>query len=85
MIADGPLQLSHVLLFWTGLPNKPPLGFPYGKLQLDYHPHGERYVMPKSAACFGRLALPTVHQDKDTFFNKMDNGIGNSLCYFGLL
>ena len=76
--------LEKILSFWTGLKAIPPLGF-VEPLKVNFLPSSQIFALPRAAACFCKLVLPTCYDDKETFFQKMDIGIGNSVGHFGLV
>ena len=72
-------SLEEVLSFTTGLRKMPPMGLKEC-IKIDFL---QRSPLPKAEACFSIIKLPTTHNDKTTFFEKLDQGIQNSIGHFG--
>lgn len=68
------LTLSDVLMFVTGAPSEPPLGFtPQPSIQ--FHSSS---VFPKANTCINKLYLPLQEMDFEVFKYTMISGILNS-------
>ena len=70
---------EEVLSFTTGLRRMPPMGLKEC-IKIDFL---QRSPLPKAEACFSIIKLPTIHEDKMIFFEKLDQGIQNSIGHFG--
>lgn len=71
--------LEQVLSFTTGLTRIPPMGLK-DTIKVEF---SSRSPLPRAEACFCIIKLPTEHKEKNVFFTKMDQGILNSIGYFG--
>ena len=81
-----PVTLADILSFTTGLRQIPPLGLKEnGGIVISYLRNLDTKIYPLADACFNNIKLPTCHQNRDSFFSKMDEGTSNSLHYFGRL
>lgn len=80
------VTLEDILSFTTGLRDIPPLGLKEnGGIVISYLRNLDTKVFPMADACFNNIKLPVCHSSKEDFFAKMDQGIGNSLNFFGRL
>lgn len=80
------MSLQDVLSFITGLRDIPPLGLKEnGGIIITYQRNLDTKVFPLADACLNVIKLPVCHRDKETFFARMDEGIWNSINYFGRL
>ena len=71
--------LEDILSFTTGLTQIPPMGLK-DTIKVQFL---QRSPLPRAEACFCIIKLPTIHTDKNVFFDKLDLGILNSIRYFG--
>ena len=71
--------LEEILSFTTGLTKIPPMGLK-DTIKVQFL---RRSPLPRAEACFCIIKLPTIHTDKNVFFDKLDLGILNSIRYFG--
>ena len=71
--------LEEILSFMTGLTKIPPMGLK-DTIKVQFL---QSSPLPRAEACFCIIKLPTVHMEKTVFFDKLDQGIRNSIGYFG--
>ena len=71
--------LEQMLQFCTGLKRIPPMGLK-DRITIKFLCDSP---LPMAEACFSIIRLPTVHSDKEAFFNKLDQGILYSINHFG--
>ena len=71
--------LEQVLQFCTGLKRIPPMGLK-DRITIKFLCN---CPLPMAEACFAIIQLPTIHTDKETFFNKLDQGVLYSINHFG--
>lgn len=70
------LSLSDVMVFTTGVPTEPPLGFSYKpKIKFSEGP------FPHANTCINALYLPLNHYTEDDFTHSMCFAIFNSAGY----
>lgn len=74
----GEATLEEILQFCTGLEKVPPMGI--HSIKVEYI----RDVLPRAAACFNVMRLPTSHNNYEEFCAKMDIGIKGSLGHYGV-
>ena len=71
--------LEEVLSFTTGLTKIPPMGLKE-TIKVEFTTSSP---LPMAEACFCVIKLPVIHKDKNIFFEKIDQGIRNSIGHFG--
>ncbi len=72
-------SLEEILSFATGLRQIPPMGL-NDLIKIEFL---NRSPLPMAEACFSIIRLPIIHPNKGIFFEKLDQGIQNSICHFG--